>query len=69
MLTKNRGREDGEEDVSRYLMSLGKGEYSGNWKSTHSIVLSGELALEGAVDLTWERLRNVVDWRWCSTAW
>jgi hypothetical protein len=46
------GREDEEEDVSSYWMTVGKLEEIGSWKGKHLISRSGELALEEAMDLS-----------------
>ena len=47
-----KGREDEEEDVSNYWMTLRKREDNGNSKRKHQIALSGELALEEAMGLS-----------------
>jgi hypothetical protein len=44
--------EDEEEEVSSYLMTLNKQEDTGNFKQTHWIAVSRELALEILVDFS-----------------
>jgi hypothetical protein len=48
--------EDEEEDVSSYWIILRKRGDTGNWKKDHQIAAFGELALEGAMDLSYDRL-------------
>ena len=47
-------REDAEEGVSSYWMTLTKREDIGNRKRKQSIELWGELTLEEARDLSWD---------------
>jgi hypothetical protein len=47
-----KGWEDEEEDVNSYCMTLRKREDPGNLQTKNYIALSGELALEEAVDLS-----------------
>jgi hypothetical protein len=54
-----RGRQDEEEDVSSYWMTLRKRECTGNWKGKHKMAVSAELALEEAMDLS---LRQTAGW-------
>jgi len=51
-------RKDEEEDVSRYWMALRKRAFPGKWKRKLLIVLSGELVVEEAMNLSQDRLRN-----------
>ena len=51
-------QEDEEEDVGSYWMSLRKGEDTLIWRRKLWIALCGELALEEALDLSWDRLLN-----------
>jgi hypothetical protein len=39
-------------------MTLRKTEGTGNWKRTHSIALCGELTVDEALELSWDRQRN-----------
>ena len=50
-----------EEDVSSYWMTLTKQMDTGNWNRKRYIALCGELALEEAVNMSYDRLRN--EWR------
>ena len=45
-------REDEEEYVSNYWMTLRKWQDTGNWKTKHYLVPCGESALEEAMDLS-----------------
>ena len=45
-------REDKEEEVSSYWMTLKKRGDTGNWNRKHWIALHGELAWEEAMDLS-----------------
>jgi len=59
ILTENvyRGRKDEEEDLNNYWKTLRKIEDTGNWKRKHEIAaLCRELAFEGAVDLSKDKL-------------
>jgi hypothetical protein len=62
-------REDGKTGRKTVLDDLKETRRCGNWKSTHTFALSGELALEGALDLPEERLRNGDEWKLYITAW
>jgi len=63
MLVKKwcREEEDDEEEVSGYWMTLRKRENTVNWKGKLHVWLSGKLALEEALNLLWDRLRDDVD--------
>jgi phage anti-repressor protein len=47
-----KGREDEEGDVSSYWITVRKRENPGSCKMKHKISLSGEIALEVAMDLS-----------------
>jgi len=49
---------DVDEDVGSYRLTLRKREDTGNWKRKHQIMRCGELVVEGAMDLSWDRIRN-----------
>jgi hypothetical protein len=51
-LRKDKGRENEEEDVSRYTTSLTNIQNAETWKRKHQIALCGKFILEEAVDVT-----------------
>ena len=55
---RQKGQEDEEEDISSYWTTLRKQEDTGNSDKEYQISLSGELALEVAVDLSQYRPRS-----------
>jgi hypothetical protein len=52
-----KSRDDEEKEVSSYWLTLRKRHDTGNCHRKQYSVLFGELALEGATDLSWKRLR------------
>ena len=58
---RKKWREDEEEDVSSYWMTLMKGEDTRNWKRKHQNAFCGEVALEEAMNLLRDRLHDVDD--------
>jgi hypothetical protein len=52
IILKQKWREDGQEEVSSYWITLRKREYTGNYKHTHQVAMYEELALEKATDLS-----------------
>jgi hypothetical protein len=60
---KRGGMDDEEKDISSYWMTLTKREGTVNGKRRHQLALCGEFALEEAMDLSLDRLRNPIHTR------
>jgi hypothetical protein len=53
------GKEDEEEEVSSYRVTLRKSEDTGIWKRKHYKAISVELPLEDVMDLSQNRLCRI----------